>query len=82
MDFRSENTTAIELENGETIRLLKTAAVFGANASGKSNLIWALYSLSHMVAGSLKYDVNTPIPPTFLTQKQEINLRNLLSTSL
>ena len=26
MDFRSENTTAIELENGETIRLLKTAA--------------------------------------------------------
>ena len=53
MDFRSENTTAIELENGETIRLLKTAAVFGANASGKSNLIWALYSLSHMVAGSL-----------------------------
>lgn len=64
MDFRSENTTAIELENGETIRLLKTAAVFGANASGKSNLIWALYSLSHMVAGSLKYDVNTPIPYT------------------
>lgn len=38
MDFRSENTTAIELENGETIRLLKTAAVFGANASGKATL--------------------------------------------
>ena len=60
-DFKSENVTSIHLEGGEEIRLLKSAAIFGGNASGKSNTIWALYVLSNLVAHSLKNDVNTPI---------------------
>lgn len=60
-DFKGENVAAIQLEDGEEIRLLKSAAIFGGNASGKSNMIWALYVLSNLVAHSLKNDVNTPI---------------------
>lgn len=60
-NFNSENVTSIQLEDGEEVRLLKSAAIFGGNASGKSNTIWALYVLSNLVAHSLKNDVNTPI---------------------
>lgn len=60
-DFQSDNITSTTLENGEHIRLLKTAAIFGANASGKSNIIWALCALSDLVANSLKNDVNSTI---------------------
>lgn len=60
-DFQSENISSIILEDGEEIRLLKSAAIFGGNASGKSNIIWALNILSSLVAHSLKNDVNTPI---------------------
>lgn len=60
-DFKGENVAAIQLEDGEEIRLLKSAAIFGGNASGKSNMIWALYVLSNLVTHSLKNDVNTPI---------------------
>ena len=61
-DFRRENVAVVHLEDGSQLRLLKTAALFGANASGKSNLIWALHGLSDMVAHSAGYDVNTAIP--------------------
>lgn len=60
-NFKSENVTSIQLEDGEEIRILRSAAIFGGNASGKSNTIWALYVLSNLVAYSLKNDVNTPI---------------------
>ena len=60
-NFKSENVTSVQLEDGEEIRLLKSAAIFGGNASGKSNTIAALYVLSNLVAHSLKNDVNTPI---------------------
>lgn len=60
-NFNSENVATIRLEDGEKIRLLKSAVIFGGNASGKSNTIWALYVLSNLVAHSLKNDVNTPI---------------------
>jgi len=61
-DFNSDNYTVTELENGETIRLLKSAAIFGANASGKSNVIWAFHALSFLVANSRNFDVRTAIP--------------------
>lgn len=60
-NFKNENVTSIQLEDGEEIRLLKSAAIFGGNASGKSNTIWALHVLSNLVAHSLMNDVNTPI---------------------
>lgn len=60
-DFQSGNVTSVRLEDGSEIRLLKTAAIFGANASGKSNVIWALRSLSNLVAHSLENKVNDAI---------------------
>ncbi len=60
-DFLSDNFTEVDLEGGDKIRLLKSAAIFGANASGKSNIIWALFALQDLVANSLNLDVNTPI---------------------
>lgn len=61
-NFKSENYTIVELENGESIKLLKSAAIFGANASGKSNIIWAFQALSFLVAQSRNFDARTPIP--------------------
>lgn len=61
-EFNSNNFTLVELEGGESIRLLKSAAIFGSNASGKSNIIWALHALSFLVANSRSFDVRTPIP--------------------
>lgn len=64
-EFQNENVASITLEDGEQIRLLKTAAIFGANASGKSNIIWALKALSNLVSNSLKNKVNHTIQEYF-----------------
>lgn len=61
-EFNSNNYTTVELEDGESVRLLTTAAIFGANASGKSNIIWALQALSFLVANSRNFDIRTAIP--------------------
>lgn len=61
-DFKNENYTIVELENEERIKLLKSAAIFGANASGKSNIIWAFHALSFLVAQSRNFDARTLIP--------------------
>lgn len=61
-DFKNENFTIVELENEERIKLLKSAAIFGANASGKSNIIWAFQALSFLVAQSRNFDARTLIP--------------------
>lgn len=55
-DFRSENFHEVELANGETIRLLNSAVIYGANASGKSNIIWALTALTSYVRNSRTFD--------------------------
>jgi len=46
---RKENTFRPELDGEEFPRLLKAAAVYGPNASGKSNLVNALSSVHEMV---------------------------------
>lgn len=61
-DDKKENYFTVELESGEKVRLLKSAAILGANASGKSNVIWALYSLIYIVINSRKFDNRTAIP--------------------
>lgn len=60
--FNSNNYVIVELEDGKSVRLLKSAAIFGANASGKSNIIWALQALSFLVGNSRNFDVRTAIP--------------------
>lgn len=46
---KGENVFEVPLANGGSIRLLKTAVIYGANASGKSNVIKALSCLTKMV---------------------------------
>lgn len=60
--FCNNNYASIELENKENIKLLKSAAIFGPNASGKSNIIWAFHDLAFLVQESRNFDARTPIP--------------------
>ena len=46
----------VALQNGEPIRLLNTAVVYGANAAGKSNVIMALSALVNFVVNSKRND--------------------------
>jgi hypothetical protein len=69
--------TAVEESSGATARLLSAAAIYGANASGKTNFLLALdvfrraisYSQSHWNSGSgtgLVPSIATPNEPTLL----------------
>ena len=54
-DVNSGAITTTALKDGSVIRLLNSAAIFGANASGKSNVIHALRDLSSTVDKSRSY---------------------------
>lgn len=58
---KSDNVAEIETRNGKKFRLLKTAVIYGANASGKSNIIRAYWSFRQLIAASFRYDVNDEI---------------------
>lgn len=60
-EFRSENYHEVELSNGETIRLLNSAVIYGANASGKSNIIWAMFALISFIRSSREQDPSDTI---------------------
>lgn len=55
-EFRSENYHEVEISNGERIRLLNSAVIYGANASGKSNIIWAMFALFSYIRSSREHD--------------------------
>lgn len=61
-DFLSENNVKIS-----TIDLLKSAVIFGANASGKSNLILAMNAMRLMVEDTHEFKKNTILPFGFDT---------------
>lgn len=52
----NSNYVDIPLNNGRIKRVLYSAVILGANASGKSNVIWALDSISYMVKSSRNFD--------------------------
>ena len=60
-DFRSGNYHEVELSNGKTIRLLNSAVIYGANASGKSNIIWAMFALISYIRSSREHDPSETI---------------------
>ena len=60
-EFRSENYHKVELSNGETIHLLNSAVIYGANASGKSNIIWAMFALISYIRSSREFDPSDTI---------------------
>ncbi len=56
-----ENTMEISLANGELVKLIKTAAIYGANSSGKSNFIRALFEIRRFIVKSNEITVDKPI---------------------
>lgn len=73
-EFRSGNYHEVELANGETIRLLNSAVIYGANASGKSNIIWAMFALISYIRSSREQDPsNTLRYEPFLFSKETEN---------
>lgn len=61
-EYSQGAVTTIKLHDGSSLRLLNSAAIFGANASGKSSVIYALSALSDMVRESLSYNQAHNIP--------------------
>ena len=49
---KEDNTFEVTLSNGTTLRLLRSAIIYGANASGKSNIIKAADAMRKMVLNS------------------------------
>lgn len=61
-DTLGGNYTDVTLEDESTVRVMNTAVILGANASGKSNLIWAFRALSYVVRRSRDFERNRHIP--------------------
>jgi len=55
------NFTTLTLSTGKTLDVLNSAVIYGANASGKSNLIWALTMMLHNINNSFNYKQNESI---------------------
>ena len=61
-DFKEDNVITVPLEDGGTLRLLKSASIYGANASGKSNVLWAFKLLNFLVLNSRNFPVGMELP--------------------
>ena len=60
-EAKPSNAVTLHLDSGEQLRLVKSAAIFGANASGKSNLIRAFYSLRRLLTAASDIEVTKPL---------------------
>ena len=60
---KRENTFAPEVENEKLPKLLKVAAIYGPNASGKSNLIKALELVGKFAAREPANSEELPVSP-------------------
>ena len=58
---KSDNVAEISTKNGKKFRLLKSAVIYGPNASGKSTLIRAFWVLRQLISRSYLYDINDEI---------------------
>ncbi len=68
---KSLTENVISKGGGNKLNLLRSAVVYGANASGKTKLIWALYGMAKFVADSAtqKADYNPFIAPFIFDQE-------------
>lgn len=57
-----ENTFEVKLPNEQKEKLLRSAVIYGANASGKTNFIRGLYALTNFIIRSRDFNVERPIP--------------------
>jgi|694.fasta_scaffold01664_26 AAA15 family ATPase/GTPase len=58
---KSDNVAEITTKNGKKFRLLKSAVIYGPNASGKSTLIRAFWVFRQLISKSYLYDINDDI---------------------
>ena len=61
----ADNLFDVTLDGDKSIRLLKTAAIYGANASGKSNVLKALDTFCQLVLNSTDFKNGESIPPNY-----------------
>lgn len=67
-----DNFTTITLSTGKTLDVLNSAVIYGANASGKSNLLSALRVMLNIIRNSFNYQPNQGIQnidPFLLSKK-------------
>lgn len=64
LKLKSVNTFT-PLKYNKNLNLLKSAVIYGANASGKSNLIRLMWTLRNFVLNSLELKAGDPIPNRF-----------------
>ena len=59
---KPDNFFEVNLVNEKKNRLLKSAVIYGPNASGKTNFIRAVYNLTSLIKKSSNFDVEDHIP--------------------
>jgi AAA15 family ATPase/GTPase len=69
------NFTTITLSTGKTLDVLNSAVIYGANASGKSNLVLALGAMLVIIEDSFSYQPNKGVKniEPFLLSKKSAN---------
>ena len=72
---KADNIFHQKILNGDSISLTKAAVIYGANASGKSNIIYALWELKKMItlADSIKIDESLSSYKPFLFNPNSAN---------
>jgi AAA15 family ATPase/GTPase len=58
---KEDNTFEVTLANGSKLRLLNSAIIYGANASGKSNVLKAFNTMRSIVISSRMSNIDDPI---------------------
>ena len=66
MEHRERNVRASLVGDPRAMPLLRSAAIYGANAAGKTNLIRALAAMRTVVVGSSRTDGELPVTPFLL----------------
>jgi AAA15 family ATPase/GTPase len=61
----ADNFFEVTLGGGKQMRLLKTAAIYGANASGKSNVLKALHTFCQLVLNSTDFKNGENMPDRY-----------------
>jgi AAA15 family ATPase/GTPase len=58
---KSDNLFHLQLANESPLRLLKSAVIYGANASGKTNFIRSVFTITNFILNSLDQKADDPI---------------------
>lgn len=64
--WKTHNEHIIDSPENKGIKLLPVAAIYGANASGKSNLVKAMYFMKEFILGDRKPDATIEVVPFLL----------------